>query len=63
LGRNYYWMVWYPLAFWLINIAATVVAFPRALMVRGARARWVSPDRGAHLGKGNAAPATGDPRA
>jgi biofilm PGA synthesis N-glycosyltransferase PgaC len=49
LGRNYYWMVWYPLAFWLINIAATVVGFPRALVRRGARARWVSPDRGVHL--------------
>ena len=51
LGRNYYWMVWYPLAFWLINITATIVAFPRALLRRGARARWVSPDRGAHLRK------------
>jgi biofilm PGA synthesis N-glycosyltransferase PgaC len=49
LGRNYYWMVWYPLAFWLINIAATIVAYPRALMLRGRRARWISPDRGAHL--------------
>jgi biofilm PGA synthesis N-glycosyltransferase PgaC len=49
LGRNYYWMVWYPLAFWLINISATIVAYPRAVMLRGTRARWVSPDRGAHL--------------
>jgi len=49
LGRNYYWMVWYPLAFWLINVAATIVAYPRAAMLRGRRARWVSPDRGAHL--------------
>jgi biofilm PGA synthesis N-glycosyltransferase PgaC len=45
-------MVWYPLAFWLINIAATVVAFPRALGRRSARARWVSPDRGVHVSKG-----------
>jgi biofilm PGA synthesis N-glycosyltransferase PgaC len=42
-------MVWYPLAFWLINISATIVAYPRAVMLRGTRARWVSPDRGAHL--------------
>lgn len=50
LGRNYYWMIWYPAVFWLINIAATVVAFPKSL-VRGTgkRARWVSPDRGIHL--------------
>jgi biofilm PGA synthesis N-glycosyltransferase PgaC len=50
LGRNYYWMIWYPLVFWLINVAATVVAFPKALgRDAGKRARWVSPDRGAHL--------------
>jgi biofilm PGA synthesis N-glycosyltransferase PgaC len=47
LGRNYYWMIWYPLVFWVINIATTVVAYPRVLLRRtGQRARWVSPDRG-----------------
>lgn len=47
LGRNYYWMIWYPLVFWFINIATTVVAYPRVLLRRtGQRARWVSPDRG-----------------
>ena len=52
LGRNYYWMIWYPLVFWLINSAATVIAFPKALgRDAGKRARWVSPDRGAHLRK------------
>jgi biofilm PGA synthesis N-glycosyltransferase PgaC len=50
LGRNYYWMIWYPLAFWLINTGATVVGFARAISLgKGQRARWVSPDRGAHL--------------
>lgn len=47
LGRNYYWMIWYPLVFWVINIATTVTAFPKVLLRReGKRARWVSPDRG-----------------
>ena len=47
LGRNYYWMIWYPFVFWVINIASTVVAYPRVLFRReGKRARWVSPDRG-----------------
>ena len=49
LGRNYYWMIWYPLAFWLINVATTIVAFPQALVrKKGKRARWTSPDRGVH---------------
>lgn len=47
LGRYYYWMIWYPLAFWMINMATAVVAFPKALLKRrGKRARWTSPDRG-----------------
>jgi biofilm PGA synthesis N-glycosyltransferase PgaC len=47
LGRNLFWMIWYPLLFWLINAAATVAAFPKVLVrSRGRRARWVSPDRG-----------------
>ncbi|WP_029770582.1 poly-beta-1,6-N-acetyl-D-glucosamine synthase [Pseudogulbenkiania sp. MAI-1] len=47
LGRNYYWMIWYPLVFWVINIGSTIVAFPKVLLRgEGKRARWVSPDRG-----------------
>jgi biofilm PGA synthesis N-glycosyltransferase PgaC len=47
LGRHYYWMIWYPLAYWLINVATSVIAFPRALLRgKGVRARWISPDRG-----------------
>jgi poly-beta-1,6-N-acetyl-D-glucosamine synthase len=39
--------VWYPLAFWLINMVTTVVALPAvALRRRGKRAVWTSPDRG-----------------
>lgn len=47
LGRYYYWMVWYPIAFWIINTITTIVAVPRALVKgRKQRAVWVSPDRG-----------------
>ncbi|MGZ0003623.1 poly-beta-1,6-N-acetyl-D-glucosamine synthase [Burkholderia gladioli] len=39
--------VWYPLAFWFINMVTTVVALPAiALGRRGKRAIWTSPDRG-----------------
>jgi poly-beta-1,6-N-acetyl-D-glucosamine synthase len=47
LGRNLFSMIWYPFAFWIINTASTVVAYPNVLFRRsGKRARWVSPDRG-----------------
>ncbi|MGC3996884.1 MAG: poly-beta-1,6-N-acetyl-D-glucosamine synthase [Anaeromyxobacter sp.] len=47
LGRNLFWMIWYPVVFWIINSVSTVWALPKVLVRgRGARARWVSPDRG-----------------
>ncbi len=47
MGRNYYWMIWYPLAYWVLSTATTIVALPKALLKRkGTRAVWVSPDRG-----------------
>ena len=49
LFRYYFWMIWYPVAFWVINVFTTVVATPRVLMRRtGKRATWRSPDRGIH---------------
>lgn len=50
LGRNYYWMIWYPAFFWMLTVGTAVVAFPKVLARgRGRRARWESPDRGVHL--------------
>lgn len=47
LFRNYFAMVWYPLAYWIINWLTCVTALPAALMrPRGQRARWVTLDRG-----------------
>lgn len=47
LWKVYFWVIWYPLAFWLISMLTTVAAVPRALLKRrGQRAVWVSPDRG-----------------
>ncbi len=47
LGRYYYWMIWYPMVYWMIQSAAAIVAVPRALLRRRKqRAIWVSPDRG-----------------
>src|SRR6202167_4562808 len=47
VGRQFFWIIWYPLAYWLIGMLTTVVAFPKALSKRkGTRAVWESPDRG-----------------
>jgi biofilm PGA synthesis N-glycosyltransferase PgaC len=45
--RSFFWMIWYPLAYWTLSMVTTVVAVPRALFRRRAkRARWTSPERG-----------------
>jgi len=47
LFRTYYWMIWYPIAYWMLNMLTTVWALPKAFMrKKNARAVWVSPDRG-----------------
>ena len=50
LFRHYFWMVWYPLVYWLLSMATTLWAIPRLLLRRrGERAVWVSPDRGVRV--------------
>lgn len=47
LPRHLFWMVWYPLAYWLINTLTLVVAVPRVIIKRsGKTGTWDSPDRG-----------------
>lgn len=47
LWRRFVWMIWYPLAYWVVVAATTFVGLPKALLKkRGQRAVWVSPDRG-----------------
>lgn len=47
LARYYYWMIWYPIVYWLINVGTTVNGFFRAIRKkRGQRAVWVTIDRG-----------------
>jgi biofilm PGA synthesis N-glycosyltransferase PgaC len=47
IGRNYYWMIWYPIAYWMLSLLTTIVAVPKTLTRRRRqRAVWVSPDRG-----------------
>jgi poly-beta-1,6-N-acetyl-D-glucosamine synthase len=47
LGKYYYWLIWYPIFFWLITMSVTIWATPKAVFKKkGTRAVWVSPDRG-----------------
>jgi len=46
VGRYYYWMIWYPLAYWILSVFTTVVAVPKVILRGRRRATWVSPDRG-----------------
>ena len=45
--KYYYWMIWYPIVYWLINIGTAVNGFVKAVRKkRGQRAVWVTVDRG-----------------
>jgi biofilm PGA synthesis N-glycosyltransferase PgaC len=45
--RSYYWIIWYPMAYFLLGMVTTVAGLPKALgRKKGRFATWVSPDRG-----------------
>jgi len=47
LGRIYFWMIWYPLAFWILSALTTVVAVPKIFARKPqTRAVWSDSDRG-----------------
>ncbi|WP_281950496.1 poly-beta-1,6-N-acetyl-D-glucosamine synthase [Nitrosophilus kaiyonis] len=47
IARYYYWIIWYPFVFWIINVFTTSVGFIKAIFKKkGKRAVWESPDRG-----------------
>jgi len=47
LARHYYWMIWYPIVYWLINVGTSDNGFFKAVLKkRGQRAVWVTVDRG-----------------
>ena len=46
-GRQFFWIIWYPLAFWMIGMLTAVASVPAAIYKKpGSRAIWESPDRG-----------------
>jgi biofilm PGA synthesis N-glycosyltransferase PgaC len=46
VGRALYWMIWYPIAFWMLGMMTIVAAVPLTLFDRrDTRAVWTSPLR------------------
>ncbi len=47
IGKNYFWVIWYPMVYWIISVFTTVFGMQKAIFrKKGQRATWVSPDRG-----------------
>lgn len=47
LHLNYFYTIWYPLAYWILGWLTSVWAVPKTLLRKsGQKATWVSPDRG-----------------
>lgn len=46
-ARYYYWMIWYPIVYWLMSVGTTIAGSIKAIRKkRGQRALWVTLDRG-----------------
>jgi biofilm PGA synthesis N-glycosyltransferase PgaC len=47
IWRMVFWIVWYPLVYWIVYAATAVVGLPKAILRRrDLRGTWISPDRG-----------------
>lgn len=45
--KMFFWLIWYPCIYWILNALVTLVALPKALFKKkGTLAIWESPDRG-----------------
>lgn len=53
IKRYYYWMIWYPMVFWMLSAITSVIGLPKAILRnKNKKAVWTSPDRGLdHLSK------------
>lgn len=47
LTGSLFWIIWFPVVYWMLSLFTTLVAFTRVMLkARNKRARWISPDRG-----------------
>ncbi|PWC16059.1 poly-beta-1,6-N-acetyl-D-glucosamine synthase [Brenneria corticis] len=51
MGRSLFWVIWYPMVYWMLSLFTSLVSFPKVMLkARRQRARWESPDRGIEKG-------------
>lgn len=48
LMKYYFWVIWYPLFYWMISALAIFFAVFNTLRKKRVKVRWESPDRGIH---------------
>lgn len=47
IASSLFWVVWYPMVYWMLSLLTTLVSFPKTMLKsQRHRARWDSPDRG-----------------
>lgn len=47
VASSLFWVIWFPMVYWVIGLFTTLIAFPKVMLKRRrSRARWISPDRG-----------------
>lgn len=47
IAASLFWIIWFPVVYWMLSLFTTLVAFPKVMLRRQrTRARWISPDRG-----------------
>lgn len=44
--RYYFWVIWYPMLYWILSMSVVIVALPKALFKRRRRGRWRRYDHG-----------------
>ena len=48
--KYYFWVIWYPIAYWMLNAVVSTLGLPKAIFKKkGEKAVWTSPDRGVEI--------------
>ena len=45
IGASLFWIIWFPVVYWLLSLFTTLVSFPKVMLNANAAGRAASPDR------------------